>query len=53
MQLDQGAHSGEVQEVKMTGKDIEVTTRPVRTIPDAGLFFETEWAKFRERNGIS
>jgi len=50
--LDRGEHGSEVQELKLCGEEIEVTVRPVRPLPDAGLFFETEWAKFRERNRI-
>lgn len=51
MKIDGGEHSGVVQELQLTDGNITVSNRPVRPIPDAGLFFETEWAKYRERMG--
>ena len=45
-----GGRSAQItQEISLSGHDCESLWRPVHPIPDAGLFFESEWKKFRER----
>ena len=44
----EGLH-GNTQEISLDGTFCRTFWRSVRPIPDAGLFFEAEWKKFRER----
>ena len=46
---DSGRTGKVTQEIWYREGRCETLWRPVRPIPDAGLFFETEWAKFRKR----
>lgn len=48
-----GGRSGHLtQETGLQGSECVTRWRPVHPIPDAGLFFEAEWKKFRERRRI-
>ena len=48
---DHERHAGVTQEIYLNGNRVCSCWRAVRPIPDAGLFFETEWKKYRERRG--
>ena len=49
--LDDGAHGGELQEVRLDGDWLcHALWRAVRPIPEMDYFFENQWRLFRERN---
>ena len=50
--LDEGAHSGEVQEVLWQEGEAFFTWRPVRPIPEDDDFFENVWRSYRETGNI-
>lgn len=50
--LDQGEHSGMIQEVCMDHRECNAWWRPVREIPKTDLFFENVWREFRLRNHL-
>ena len=49
--LSMGELRDMVQEISLENGETGCFWRPVRPLPDAGLFFETEWKAFRERRG--
>ncbi len=62
--MDGGRLGGLIQEIRLelpdTGKNMDwensvckADWRPVRPVPDADSFFETQWKAFRDRRGIS
>ena len=51
---DNHRSAGITQEMELHADRCESFWRPVHPIPEAGLFFESEWKKFRERrSGVS
>ena len=51
-EADAGRSGHLTQETWLQGSECVTRWRPVHPIPDAGLFFEAEWKKFRERRGL-
>ena len=51
-EADAGRSGHLTQETWLQGSECVTRWRPVHKVPDAGLFFEAEWKKFRERRGL-
>lgn len=51
--LDQGINGNRIQEIELKENECSCIWRSVRSLPEPDYFFETEWKKYREREGIT